>query len=417
MRGVTVIQTERKPGESLSEYHKRLIYGKLVDKTLDNVSYTELAELVYGVPYSADVARRMFYGARKTYEELDKESLESVDDPDMIQVIREETETLRKEQRKFYDQRREYNKLLAADGRREHLYDELAAAATRLTDTIGSVFDGAWSWPGTYGDSEAVLVLSDWHYGMTADNVFNKYSTDICKKRLLDIVSAAKHRILLHSCRKLHIVVLGDLIHGAIHTSARVASEELVCEQIMQASELLAQTVLELNRCVQETDVYITYGNHARTVQNKSDNLHRDNMERLIPWWLKERILAEESRLGQKLNIEVMPEPDTEFLYLDVCGYGVCASHGDLDALRSSPRLLTTLFQKQYGKELSYILLGDKHHSESFDEIGVTALLCGSLCGTDDYANEKRLFSAPSQLLLIMNKEDGIDAEYRLHCR
>lgn len=415
--GVVVIQIERMPDESLSEYHKRLVYGKLVNKTLDDVSYSQLAEAVYGVPYSEDVARRMFYGSRLTYEEMDKEHIESIDDTDTISAIRAETEALRREQQRFYDQRREYNKLLAADGRREHLYEMLAASAAKLTDTVGSVFNGAWSWPGTYGTSEAVIVLSDWHYGMTANNVFNTYNTEICRKRLLHIVSEAKHRILLHSCRKLHIVVLGDLIHGAIHTSARVASEELVCDQIMQASEMLAQTVLELNRCVQETDVYITYGNHARTVQNKGDNLHRDNMERLVPWWLKERILAEESRLGKSLNIEIMPESENEFLYLDVCGYGICASHGDLDSVKNSPRLLTALFQKQYGRDISYILLGDQHHRESFDEVGVTALLCGSLCGTDDYANEKRLFSVPSQLLLIMNKEDGLDAEYRLKCK
>lgn len=43
-------------------------------------------------------------------------------------------------------------------------------------------------------------------------------------------------------------------------------------------------------------------------------------------------------------------------------------------------------------------------------------MICGSLCGTDDYANDKRLFSYPSQLLLIVNEENGVDAEYKLKC-
>lgn len=401
----------------MSDYHKRLVYAKLVDKTLDDVSFPELSKIIYGYPYAADVARRMFYGSRMTYEELDREKIEAIEDTDAMESIRSEIDMLRKEQQKFYDQRREYNKILAAEGRREHLYEQLAAAANNLAETIGNVFEGTWSQPGTFGNNEAVLVLSDWHYGLKTSNVFNTFDTAVCRKRLSEIIRAAEQRILLHQCRKLHIVVLGDLIHGAIHTSARVASEELVCDQIMQVSEMLAQTVLELNRCVEETVVYITYGNHARTVQSKNDSLHRDNMERLIPWWLQERILAEESRLGKKLNICIAPEPEGEFLYVDACGYGICATHGDLDSVRSSPRLLATLFQKQYGKDISYILLGDKHHVESFEEIGVTAMLCGSLCGTDDYANEKRLFSAPSQLLLIMNREDGVDAEYRLTCK
>lgn len=43
-------------------------------------------------------------------------------------------------------------------------------------------------------------------------------------------------------------------------------------------------------------------------------------------------------------------------------------------------------------------------------------MICGALCGADDYANDKRLYSTPSQLLLIFNPIDGLDAEYRLKC-
>ena len=54
------IDLARKPNESALAYHKRIVYGKLVDKTLADVDYTELSELVYGQSYSSDVARRMF---------------------------------------------------------------------------------------------------------------------------------------------------------------------------------------------------------------------------------------------------------------------------------------------------------------------------------------------------------------------
>ena len=64
----------QRDGESLLQYHKRIIYGKLVDKTLSDIDYTELAERVYGQAYSSDVARRMFYGSRRTLELLDKET-------------------------------------------------------------------------------------------------------------------------------------------------------------------------------------------------------------------------------------------------------------------------------------------------------------------------------------------------------
>ena len=214
-------------------------------------------------------------------------------------------------------------------------------------------------------------------------------------------------RILLHQCKVLHVVILGDLLHGAIHTSARVASEELVCEQLMHVSEILAQAIYELSMYTNSTKVYMTYGNHARTVQKKGDSIHQDNMEKIINWWLIERFKNDDA-------IEVMPVPDNEFILLNVCGHSLVASHGDLDTVSASPRLLPVLFQKTFGCDIEYILLGDKHHRESYNELGVTAMLCGSLCGADDYANDKRLYSQPSQLLLIVNRECGVDAEYRI---
>ena len=67
------MQIERMENESKFDYHRRLVYGKLVDKTLADVDYSELSELVYGQPYSSDVARRMLYGSRRTLELMDEE--------------------------------------------------------------------------------------------------------------------------------------------------------------------------------------------------------------------------------------------------------------------------------------------------------------------------------------------------------
>ena len=52
---------------------------------------------------------------------------------------------------------------------------------------------------------------------------------------------------------------------------------------------------------------------------------------------------------ANNLNITVMPESENEFLFIDACGHDICASHGDLDTVKTSPRLLTTVFQKKYG--------------------------------------------------------------------
>lgn len=403
---------EKRNGETDIAYHKRLVLGKLEDKTLSDVSYSDLSKCLYGKRYSDDVARRMTYGSYRTLKTLGQQILNTPSKEELSFEIAAQTRELQKERQRFFDQRREYNKMLSEEARREHLEAALTIAATKLDETIGRVYPT----PDVYdyvktvdNDSEAIVVFSDWHYGMTADNVFNHYDTSVCIDRVEHVVHETVKRLVLHKCSKLHVVVLGDLMNGAIHVGSRVASEELACDQLMQASEILAQSIEYMSSFVSSTFVYSTYGNHARTVQSKKDSVHRDNMERIIPWWLAQRLKDSES-------VTIVPPEENEFLFINAAGHQFCASHGDLDSVRTSPRLLATLFQKKYGIDLEYVLLGDKHHRESFDEVGITAMICGSLCGTDDYANSKRLYSKPEQLMLIVDKQCGVDAEYRIKC-
>lgn len=403
------MQLERLHDESNTSYHKRLVYGKLVDKTLADVDYSELSEHVYGQQYSSDVARRMMYGSCKTLQMMEAAGECNSEGAREIEEIERRRLELQKERQRFFDQRREYNKLVTDESRREHLEARLIEAANKLKDTVGCVGVNVAEQCNLL-NTEAILVLSDWHYGMVTDNVWNTYNTDICRARVRWVIESAIARIRLHGCRRVHIVILGDMANGAIHTSSRVASEELACDQLMEVSEILAQSIEAVALCGVEVVVHVTYGNHNRTVQRKEDSIHRDNMERLIPWWLKQR-------LKDNALVRIEEESENEFLMLDVCGYGFCATHGDLDSVRSAPRMLPVLFQKKYGKNIDYILLGDKHHRESFEELCVDAMICGSLCGTDDYANEKRLYSNPEQLLLIVNPEIGIDGQYRIKCK
>ena len=404
------IQINRRENESPLSFHKRLVYGKLVDGTLADADYTELAKLVYGRPYAPDVARRMLYGSRRTLELMDSERRSKISDQSVLSEIDEKINELKKAERKFYDQRREYTKLLTNEGRTEHLFDFLIPAAERLNQTVGCMYavDRTGADISDVGYNEAVLILTDWHYGLKTDNIFNYYDTEVCKQRVRTVIDEAIRRIRLHRCGKLHVVVLGDLMHGAIHVSARVASEELVCDQLMQVAEVLAQSILALSSCVEETKVYMTYGNHGRTVQNKNDSIHRDNMERLIPWWLRQRLMHQPT-------ISVEEESKNEFVFVKAAGHDICATHGDLDSVTASPRLIPAL-AKRTGRSVEYIIHGDKHHPEMKEELGVTARICGSLCGTDDHANGKRLYSTPSQFLLIVDPEYGPDAEYNLRC-
>jgi len=395
---------ERYDGESVLSYHKRLLFGKCEDGSLSDIDFSELALPLYGKAYSSDTARRMIKGSYLTLKAMEDSLERELEDADAIAELDVKKRELQKERQRFYDQRREYNKQVTSEARIERLHERIIEAAHDLVNEVPLTHE---MYAIGDDDTEAVLVLCDWHYGMTTDNIWNSYNTAICRQRVAHVISETIARLELHKPRVLHVLLLGDLCHGATHTSARVASEELVCDQIMQASEIVAQAVCQLANHVEQVVVHATYGNHMRTVQSKKDSIHNDNMERLIPWWL-------EYRLSDMDNVEVVSRTENEFILFNTCGYNIVATHGDLDNVTSSPRLLGQLFSKKMDLSIDCIILGDKHHLAEKGELGVDAVLCRALCGTDDYANEKRLYDSPGQTLMFFKRGVGRDATYSI---
>lgn len=302
------------------------------------------------------------------------------------------------------DQRRELRNILTPDARFDNLTEKLIESANTLCQIKPLVFE---DYVFDTSDSEAIISWADWHYGMVTDNIWNKYNTDICRQRVSTFVSKAIKHIQRHNVKTLHIMLLGDAAHGAIHNSCRVASEEDVCDQLMQSSEIMAEAINELSSYVSEVNVYATYGNHLRTVQNKHDSVHSDNLEKLVPWWL-------EQRLQNNNRVNIIKSEYYEFLYLNVCGYNIVGAHGDLEKFKQFGLTVNTLFTKKYGKTIDYTISADKHHIEEFETIGIESILVRSLCGTDEYANNNRLYSAPGQTLMIFTPEDGRECTYNI---
>lgn len=318
--------------------------------------------------------------------------------------IEDQINKLFKAKKQVQDQRREFRKLLTVDARFDNLTDKLIESVNHLCKIKPLVFE---DYVLNTTDNEAVITWADWHYGMVTDNIWNKYNTDICRQRVATFVSKAIKHIQKHNIKTLHIMLLGDAAHGSIHTGCRVASEEDACDQLMQSSEIMAEAINELSSYVPEVNVYATYGNHLRTIQNKNDSVHSDNMEKIIPWWL-------EQRLQNNNRVNIIKSEYYEFIYLNVCGYNIVGAHGDLEKFKQFGLTVNTLFTKKYGKTIDYTVSADKHHIEEFETIGIESTLVRSLCGTDEYANNHRLYSAPGQTLMIFTPEDGRECTYNI---
>ena len=385
------------------------IFKKRQDESDEDCIYRICAlkeELGYTWPEIAEVLNQILEKDyteskyRKDYRAFQKyaPSIEVISsDNEYIKKVQQQTDELYKAKKQFYDQRREYNKSLAYDARYKHLIDELTKAANNLNsikmlEQDEEVFSEA--------TEEALLCCSDWHFGLVTNNIWNEYNIDICVQRVNILLNKVITYCRLHNVNKLHIMLLGDFINGAIHVSSRVASEENTCNQLMQVSELLAEFINALSTCVNEVYVYSTYGNHARTIQKKDESMHDDNMERIIPWWL-------EHRLKENSKIHIINNALHEFIYVNILGHDIIGVHGDLENFNKLGIDMHTLFSKQYGLNVEYVFSGDKHHFESNDNYGIDNVLVSSLCGTDNYANNKRLYSKAGQTLCIFNKEDG----------
>ena len=383
-----------------------LVDSKLVTRTLPD-SFEDISEEIFGEgnAYSSSEVRRRMYGMKRLFEVIDNEGL-LIHKVNAKDPLYNQTKRIEHERKALLDQQRVLDAKLSHAGRLEALGDRLFEAALTLTPKLHNLYQEELHT--IRGNNEAVLVLADWHYGMKTYNVWNEYSTDICVNRVRKLIDGTVERMKLHKPSKLHILVLGDMISGAIHTTSRIESEQLVCDQIMQVSELIAETVAELSQYVPELNLYCTYGNHSRTVQSKKDSIHTDNIERLIPWWL-------ELRLAGFNHVHIINSEYPEFATMNVCGYHICATHGDLEKkVNTAGKSLYALFSQRFDQKIDYIILAHRHHLEEFEELAIETISVRALCGTDNFANTKRLYSIPGQTLLFFNPECGRDASYNI---
>lgn len=334
-----------------------------------------------------------------------KESQNNTDD-NYLKELQIQKDAIYKEKRKLFDQRREYNKNLTFDARAEHLTEMLIESAQKLNEEK-PLFEDVESYIKVNSKHEALLCFSDWHYGMTTKNTWNEYNVQICRERVAKTVAYTKKYLELNHIDMLNVVNLGDLAHFAIHTTCRIQSEEDGCDQLMHVSELLAEALFELSKSVNHVTFWSCYGNHLRTIQNKADAIDSDNLEKIVPWWL-------EQRFQNNSKIDIQYSEYKEFTLIPILGYNICCTHGNLDNFKNLGVTMNTLFTRKYGKTIDYTISGDKHHLEEFEQFDIESILIRSLCGTDDYANDKRLYSKAGQTLIIFNNEYGRESTYHI---
>lgn len=389
---------ERNKNESLLDYHKRLVYGKLVDKTLSDMDYTELSELVYGQSYSSDVARRMLYGSRRTLELMDSERINNISNNDILTEFDEKMIELRKERQKFYDQRNAFNKVVRDRSRQEEL-NEI------ITNVIGSGELPRLDYTPNIveaNDTDLLISLNDLHYGAVHSNYWGEYNSDICKdmikKYLNHIIKIAE----THGSENCIVWENGDVISGNIHRSIQITNKENVIEQVMGASELIAEFIAELSKHFRTVKFVSVAGNHSRIDPNKDNALVDERLDDIVEWYIAARLQNFENVIigaGTKI--------DPTMYLINVRGLNYVGIHGDFDPSAAKVQSLQTMV----GKPLYAVLSGHMHHNKVDEVQGIKTVMAGSFLGMDDYCVQKRIFGRPEQMVCVCDK-NGIVCHY-----
>lgn len=332
---------------------------------------------------SFNVGRYSGYRVYKYFQEVIENESYTDDEFARLQDLKQE---VYKEKCKLQDQRREYNKLLREGARYEHLIDVVKDGMEKVEPlALKSAYE-----PNPTG-TEAVLIISDFHYGLEIDNVLNEYNIEIAKERLEKLLQQTIYYCTINKVHKLHIGLDGDLICGAIHLQSRVAAEEDIISQTINVSELLANFINELKGYVPEVKVWGAVGNHSRVNADKKSNMPAENFERMIFEYISLRVPS----------VTVATNGLEDWITFKVKEELVFMTHGDKDSVSNVKKHAVDLLHKVPDR----IYLGHIHHMNIKDDNGTEIVVNGSISSVDEYAMSLRCSTKPYQILQVFGKD------------
>lgn len=387
---------KRKENETLFDYYKRI-----TDMRRDyDLDYSEWCEIVTGKQYSSENGRKMYYGIKAMFDNLEEDKKRSIEDEDLLNALEEKEIELRKERVKLTDMRTKFNKLVRESARREVNIQNIKDSIIELSElkplNIRKEIE-------IIKGNEAVLNFSDFHLGLEVSNYFNEYNVDIAIKRIEKLIEKTIGHCKLHEVSKLHFVVNGDIINGFKHLSLVANADLSVARSITLAGEIISNMIGEFCNYLPKVEVYFATGNHAMMNKNK-ECLEGDNFEFLIFDFIK---LRTDNLKNLTINENKYSDDIVSF---EIGNKFIIATHGHKDNPKNCAERLSTFLDRKP----DFVLLGHYHHFEEFDNNNVNVKVNGSIISTDEYAFGLRLNTRPYQLLVIHDKEGEEICTYKV---
>lgn len=389
----------KRDGEGEFAYHKRLVYGKLVDKTLDDEDYAELSYPLYGKEYSSDNTRRMMYGSLQTIKAMEREGV-SPDTPEQALLDLERRRLdLVSERQKLQLVKRDLVRDTNKDARIDLFFEQMADAMQKVTpppltcDVSGVTYSS---------DKEWVLGFADLHYGAKFDSLHNSYSREECKRRLDRLASEVVDEACRAGIAKLTVLNAGDCVQGILRLSDLQINEIPVVDAVVEVSWAIATFLNHLSTIGEITYIHVPAANHSqiRPLGSKPSELATEDLERIIVHYVRDLLL-------DNPRVTVADTVGQESVQFAVAGHQCIAMHGHQV---KDPTTCAENLSKLHRKLFDYIFLGH-FHGGSENVVGeeehhnVEVIVLPSFIGSDPFSDKllrgsksmARLFEFDSQ--------------------
>ena len=317
-------------------------------------------------------------------------TIEDITFPEFEEQTEEIKRSLYKQQVKTRDVMNSYRRTLRDDARVEYMNDVIKESVSKLND-LPKVEYFVSDTPDV--GVEAIMLFSDLHIGLEVNNFFNVYNVEIARKRVAKYVDDTIYLCKKNGVKRLNILNLGDLINGNLRTTARIENNEDVIEQVMIASEIMSEALNKLQEAAPEIIYRSCSDNHSRVTPNFKDNIEKENYFRLIDFYLEARLKDSKIQFCHD-NLDI----DLGMFEL-MNGKKVMFSHGH----RENINTIIQGFMGAIRGYVDYVCVGHFHESKMKSFQGAKVFVNSSICGSDNYAQSKRLYGVAEQTLLIFN--------------
>jgi len=386
---VVDLTLHRLTGENDEQFIWRLASAK--DQGLLDMSWTELAR-IFNDELREDDAYWNESAYRKKYQQAAlfyRNVFSKMQNTEFLEDFEEQRRLLEKEKVKFRDERTEYNRVIRQEARKEAFLESVQKVISDNTRPIGLQVPHSL----LASDNDILMPITDVHAGIEIENFKNTFNEEVLADRL-SVYTAEVLRIAGHQKSENLYIVISEVLSGIIHYTLRLQNNMDMMQQFKYISELLADMIVKLAPEFHNVYVYTAPGNHSRISPRKEESLDGENMDVLLPFYLK-------ARLQNVKNVTICDnEIDPEVPVFVVRNSLVMAAHGHKD----SPESVVQNFTMWFGKQPDIVLLGHRHTNGYLTVYDTKVVQSGCISGADDYIMAKRKSNKPEQAVCVIDQ-------------